>query len=421
MLHRIPKYLKYPLALALLFSCAAHENSEQLMSIQTVDRNGFSETVSNPARLKQFEKNDFLTPQPYEKILRVYKRDTEGKSHSKLTSYHSNGGPWQYLEVADGRAHGEYLEWYPNGQLKMQAHVIEGTPDLSEYAQTTWVFDKEAFVFYEDGALLASIYYEKGLLERTSRYYHNDGSLQKEIPYVKNQIQGDLVIYNPAGDLLKKASFTQDKHHGCSLAYFNDGSLQIDELYEDDHLIKGAYYDATGALITSCELGEGYQATFEADRLHSLIEIHGGVIDGEIKEFDTQAGLVHKFCVHDGQLDGEEYFYDKEGQSKLMITWLLDSIHGPVKTWYPNQRQESQKEMNNNKKHGLSIAWYTDGKIMLIEEYEEDELITGTYYSKEKSEPISTIVQGNGVATLFDGNGRFLKKVTYEKSNPVLD
>ncbi len=96
------------------------QNSD-LVTIQTLDRNGFSETVSAKERLGKYEKTDFLTSQPYQKVVRVYGKSSQGKTSSKVTTYHSNGQPWQYLEVENGRAHGKFLEWHPNGQLKIEA------------------------------------------------------------------------------------------------------------------------------------------------------------------------------------------------------------------------------------------------------------------------------------------------------------
>ena len=82
-----------------------------LVSLQTIDRNGFSETVSTKERVGRFSQTDFLSPQPYQKVLRIYGRDSIGKSTSKITSYHSNGHIWQYLEISEGRANGAYREW----------------------------------------------------------------------------------------------------------------------------------------------------------------------------------------------------------------------------------------------------------------------------------------------------------------------
>ena len=158
---------------------APSDQSDTIVSMQLIDRNGFSETISNRDRLSTYQTTDFLTPQPYQKILRVYGRNLTGQSTSRITSYHENGQIWQYLDVIDGRAHGHYREWFANGQLKIEAPVIEGTPDIGELSIATWVFDGLCKVYSDQGALTAEIPYAKGTLDSTSRYYFSSGRLQK--------------------------------------------------------------------------------------------------------------------------------------------------------------------------------------------------------------------------------------------------
>ena len=189
--------MKRILALVLLLAACGHtktDSSDTLTSIQLLDRNGFSETISLQERLAVYKKTDFMTPQPYQKIVRVYGKANEGKTFSKITTYHANGHLWKYLEIVSGRAHGNYREWYPNGQLKISAYVIEGTPDVSEMGQMSWLFDKTSEVFDEQGNKIASIPYSKGLLHGTSYYYFPTGELMKEIPYAKNEIDGTLCL-----------------------------------------------------------------------------------------------------------------------------------------------------------------------------------------------------------------------------------
>jgi hypothetical protein len=85
---------------------SAQDNND-LVTIQILDRNGFSETISARERLGKYERTDFLTPQPYRKVVRVYGKASQGKTGSKITTYHTNGQPWQYLEIENGRAHGK--------------------------------------------------------------------------------------------------------------------------------------------------------------------------------------------------------------------------------------------------------------------------------------------------------------------------
>ena len=133
-------------------------DSPAIVSLQLIDRNGFAETISNQDRLSTYQNIDFLQPQPYQKVLRVYKRTDLGKSSSVVTSYHDNGQLWHHLEVIDGRAHGLYQEYYSNGQLKIDAFVIEGVADIHNLAQASWIFNQQSTVRNEQGEIIAEIF-----------------------------------------------------------------------------------------------------------------------------------------------------------------------------------------------------------------------------------------------------------------------
>ena len=56
---------------------------------------------------------------------------------------------------------------------------------------------------------------------------------------------------------------------------------------------------------------------------------------------------------------------------------------------------------------------------MFIEEYEDEALIDGKYFHINQRDPISEIMKGNGIATLYDGKGRLIKKIKYKNGNPI--
>lgn len=408
----------------ILTGCASKtaQNSNDMVTIQTLDRNGFSETISAKERLGKYEKTDFLTPQPYQKVVRVYGKSSQGKTNSKVTTYHSNGQPWQYLEVENGRAHGKFLEWHPNGQIKVEAYVIEGTPDLSEVAQLTWFFEGVCLVYDEQARLAAKILYEKGLLEGVSLYYHPNGALSKEIPYHKDGIDGLVQIFDLAGNCIEKITYTKGVKDGSAIAHWTPSQLKYTEEWEKGLLLSATYYRVDGKEISRVENSAGYQAVFENQTLSALVEYQNGAIEGEVKNFNPKGQLVSLYHIKDDMKDGEEWEYypsnDTKPSPKLCLQWKEDTLQGTVKTWYENNVLESQREMHDNKKHGPSYAWFKEGSLMLMEEYENDLLIKGSYFKKDSKRPISKIENGKGIATLSDKDGRLIKKIVYEKGAP---
>lgn len=393
---------KIYLALLLLAGCHyAPDSSEPVMtSIQIQDRNGLTETISIPERLSTYEKTDFLSSQPYKKVLRVFKRD--GKNTAKVTTYHPNGFPFQYLEVQDMRAFGTYREWHSNGQLKIEATVIGGTADVIPGAQQDWLFDDISQVWDDQGRLLAKIPYQNGELEGKALYFHPNGTVEKELLYHQNELDGE------------------------SLEFFADGGMKAKTFYQKGQLIEGEFFSPKGQSVSSIKQGSGFQSIYRNTLLDQMIEYRNGRPEGAVKHFSPTGELVASYSIKNGKKQGEELHYftkqEREEESallKLSIPWEGDSISGIVKTWYANGTLQSQREFARNKKTGSSLGWYRDGSLMYVEEYEEDRLVKGQYFKKNQKEAVSTISNGNGYATLFDDQGIFLRKIQYVKGKPL--
>jgi antitoxin component YwqK of YwqJK toxin-antitoxin module len=421
------KILFHILLFILLTSCVSKssKSSDVLVSMQLVDRNGFSETISSKERLSYFASTDFSLPQPYKKVLRVFARDNQGRSASRISSYHDNGHIWQYLEVVDGRAQGFYREWHANGKMKIEASVIEGMADISERAQASWLFDNKSQVWNEKGNLVAEFFYDKGMLEGASQYYFSNGQLEKKIPYFHNELHGEVLIYSEKGSLIEKTRYVRGKKAGLSERFFKNGVLCFREAYDDGLLKKGSYYNPQGEQLSQVHDGSGLVAYFQDNTLHSFTEYHDGVIDGKVSIFYPDGNLRTTYYLQEGKKNGEECEYypvkmtSEILRPKLALTWHDDVLQGITKSWYENGTLESQRELDKNKKNGLSFAWYRDGSLMFMEEYDFDQLLKGSYFQKGEKNPISTIEGGNGVATLYTREGFFSKKIPYEKGKPV--
>lgn len=416
------------IGLLLLSSCAAQRSAQtcsvpELMSIHIIDRDGLTESISNQERLKNYAQVDFLEPQPYQKVLRIYSRDDNGTIPAYITTYHPNAQVKQYLEVINGRAFGFYREWFGNGQLKVEATVIEGTGDISLAAEKTWLFDGICKAWDECGNLQAVIQYSRGSLEGTALYYHPNGATWKEFPYIKNNIDGEMRLYFENGELLQTTDYTAGLKNGCSRRYWCGGQLSTEEQYEKGRLISGVYTELQGKKIGGIVNGKGVRAIFGKDSLSELHEYNTGVQEGEVKVFDSKGRIMERYRFKNGCKHGEDitYFVElpgKETQPKISITWYEGKIQGVVKTWFDNGKQESQREMSDNKKNGMATAWYRTGQLMLIEEYERGKLKKGDYFKKGEQRPISQVQNGDGVATFYDSEGNYLRKVKYHQGKP---
>jgi antitoxin component YwqK of YwqJK toxin-antitoxin module len=411
--------------LATAAGCHHASKNETFAFIQIQDRNGLTETISNPDRLPAYQAIDFLTSQPYKKVLRVYKG--EEKSRSIITTYHPNGTLCQYLEAEEMRAHGAYREWFPNGQLKIEAIVLAGTADLSPGVQEDWIFDSLSKVWDEQGHLIATIPYNKGMLEGKSTYYYPSGQIEKELFFVKNRLDGQGIEYWPNGALKCVANYKNGNKEGRSEGFFADGKIASVEDYLDGRLRTGSYYSPYGDHVAQIENGGGFQASFDEGSM-TLIEHRIGLPDGLVQKFTRSSEIQRSYHLKSGKKHGEEVEYFLPADlaiphdrplPKLSVNWHENMVHGTVKTWYNNGQLQSQREYSRNLRTGPSLAWYRDGSLMIYEEYEEDRLVTGQYCKMQKKEPVSSVIHGNGLATLYDETGALLRKVPYLKGKPV--
>jgi antitoxin component YwqK of YwqJK toxin-antitoxin module len=404
-------------AFILLSSCAKVQE-DGLVLVQIQDRNGISETVSVPERLQAYSRVDFLSSQPYKQVLRVYR--TEGQAHSLLTTYHPNGSPWQYLEAKEMRAHGAFRQWFPNGVQQIEATVIGGVADLAMGSQKSWLFEGISKVWDEEGRLVAVIPYEKGALSGTSVYYYPSGGIKEEIPYSQDSVEGEAREFWEEGQIKSKSFFSGGKKQGESVSLWPNGDVCWKEQYRDGLLWEGRYFLPSQEMVCEVKEGEGVSACFEGKRLAQLCEIRNGKVEGLIQIFDEKGKLASQYQLKDGKRHGEEILYYPGGQSpKLSISWDADTIHGTIKTWYENNQLQSQRDMVRNKRVGSSLAWYRDGTLMLVEEYENDCLEKGRYFRKKGRDPVSTVTNGTGIATLYDEEGALLHKVQYIKGKPI--
>lgn len=404
------------LSFLFLISCnryAGRDPSKDLVSLTLSHQNGFSECINSKERLKNFQEVDFLQPQPYQKIACFFNAGKDGKAKAFLASYYPSGQVKQYLEVVDNRAFGKYKEWHSNGRLKLDADVVGGMADLSLTSEKSWVFNGKSRAWDEEGRILAEIPYVKGSLEGESKYFDADGYVAKVEPYFRGLLEGDVIVYNEKGEIVEHAHYHKGILDGPSETFWVKGSIKASELYAMGLLSQGAYFNANHEQVATIVDGHGTKALFKDKLVQALKTFHDGKENGLIQIFGEDGKLKKEYTIAGGFKNGEEIIYSGSNRKLVSLHYKNGLIQGLAKTWYENGILESQREMFQNKKNGELRAWYGDGRLMLIEEYQLDHLVNGQYFKKGETKPISRVIHGKGLATLFDAEGNFLRKVIY--------
>lgn len=295
--------------------------------------------------------------------------------------------------------------------------MIGGPSDLSYFNQKKWIFDKKCYAYDTNGYLMTSFTYNKGKLEGDSYHYFQNGKIKKITPFQNDKINGEVLVFNEENEILEKTFYINGKKESEAFTYFKKDSLKSKEKYKNGLLLKGEYFLINGKCIAEIINKNGKKAIYENNELKKLVEYKEGTASGMVEVFE---GNLHKtYHMEKGGKNGVEIEYYSDGVTpKLYMTWLNDIIHGKVKTYYQNGNIESEKEYSQNKKNGLSNAWYLDGGIMYMEEYENDYLKNGLYYKKNKKDPVSKVKNGKGTSILFSKEGIFLRSTKYIKGIP---
>lgn len=380
----------------LVTACGPSGSSKKLAKMSLVSGPHHSEIISDPQQLKKYENLDFKKNQPYQKICRIFQRDQSGNAKSILTSYYPSGSVKQSLEGIDGRALGLYEEWHENGIKHLEVSVKDGIFAFGQEAENSWIFDGFAFLWNEEGNLFAQINYLNGKLHGDSLFYFPDGNISLQKRYISGIRDGAYSAWYPSGEIKSK------------------------EIYQRGKLISGIYFDKNKEEISKIENGNGFRIKI-LDDLICYKEYKGGLKEGEVRFLEKNQLLKRVYHTKDDAKYGEEIvYYPNSLQKSLSVEWIAGKMHGLIKTWYPDGSRKSQGEMQGNYKQGIHTAWYKNGKVMCIEEYEKNRVMRGTYFRMQDGKQESCIESGNGVATIYDEEGRSLHKTAYEQGKPVI-
>jgi antitoxin component YwqK of YwqJK toxin-antitoxin module len=401
----------------------AEESPMRLTTAVLQDRNGFSETISQRDRLARIQEQDFAGPQSYQKVIRVFSRGEDGAIPSILTTYHPNGQLHHWLEVSNGRALGRYEQHYPDGKLRMEAQIVGGVADLTETAMTTWQFEGESRVYYPSGTLQATIPYKQGSLDGSERHFHPNGQLARLRQFSRGVAEGSEEEWSENGHLLVSAHIHQGQRHGLLARWDEKGVLLDEESWSGGRLLQGRYSDG-GALGTAVKVGVDAGRGWSVDRRQQgclrLVEIQDGQPRGWVRAYTHAGRLDREWEQEGGDKHGVERVYDpKSGDLKLEMHWVEGMLSGPCKSFYPSGSPESCWDMLDNQRHGRLVAWYRNGAVMLLEEYDRGKLLKGEYFGMGQTLPVSRVNQGQGVATLHHADGRLIRAVSIQDGEPA--
>lgn len=190
-------------------------------------------------------------------------------------------------------------------------------------------------------------------------------------------------------------------------------------------------------LIDSADHSKRYliaEQIYEKGKLNgrwNVYNLKGTLVKFQTFKNDSLNGLTRNYMI-DGItiMDEQEYF---NGRSKLIhrefkngkisseVTIVNNEPNGEVKEYYASGILKDKFNVKGDKRDGLRIYYYPDGKPWIEQIYKNDKAwtIVSNYDSKGNKRDAGTLKDGNGTVIYYDDDTTVREVVTYKNGEKI--
>ena len=328
----------------------------------------------------------------------IYSYAIDGKNIDR--GYYSDGklAYIQELKIIKGQPpipNGKYIEYYKNGQIKVQGNNKDGKRD-GEFKAFLRNGKSAGSVFYKDGKIIKStlvkamkdnasfslttdINYNLNSNEIITDEFPN-GLLKQYFIYNKNGLlDGESREYYEEGDIKSISHFKNDIPDGVFISYYQNGNMEEKYTYVNGQ--------ANGECFSYYENG----------KLEERYFLKNGEIDGEAFAYYPSGKLEVKDFFKDGKKEGESIFYHENGNIKQKSTFKNDKREGDLFIYFPSGKLRQTEKYINGKIEGEVIEYYESGTIKEKAYFINDKQEKEHFFYDKKGKLIKTDIYKNGV------------------------
>ena len=328
----------------------------------------------------------------------IYSYAIDGKNIDR--GYYSDGklAYIQELKIIKGQPpipNGKYIEYYKNGQIKVQGNNKDGKRD-GEFKAFLRNSKSAGSVFYKDGKIIKStlvnsmkdnasfslvtdINYNLNSNEIITDEFPN-GLLKQYFIYNKNRLlDGESREYYEEGDIKSISHFKNHIPDGVFISYYPNGNME--EKY---------------AYVNGQANGECF-SYYENGKLEERYFLKNGEIDGEAFAYYPSGKLEVKDFFKDGKKEGESIFYHENGNIKQKSTFKNGKREGDLFIYFPSGKLRQTEKYINGKIEGEVIEYYESGTIKEKAYFINDKQEKEHFFYDEKGNLIKTDIYKNDV------------------------
>ena len=328
----------------------------------------------------------------------IYSYAIDGKNTDR--GYYSDGKLAYILElkIIKGQPpipNGKYIEYYKNGQIKVQGNNKDGKRD-GEFKAFLRNGKSAGSVFYKDGKIIKStlvnsmkdnasfslttdINYNLNSNEIITDEFPN-GLLKQYFIYNKNGLlDGESREYYEEGDIKSISHFKNDIPDGVFISYYQNGNIENKYAYVNGQ--------ANGECFSYYENG----------KLEERYFLKNGEIDGEAFAYYPSGKLRGKEVQKLGKREGESIIYHENGNIKQKSTFKNDKREGDLFIYFPSGKLRQTEKYINGKIEGEVIEYYESGTIKEKAYFINDKQEKEHFFYDKKGKLIKTDICKNGV------------------------
>ena len=339
--------------------------------------------------------------------LSIYTYAIDGKNTDK--GYYSDGklAYIKELKIVKGEApiqNGKYIEYYKNGQIKVQGYYKEGKRD-GEFKAFLRNSKNAGSIFYKNGKIIKSTlinsmkdnasfsvltdinynsnsheivtdefpngllkqyftFNKDGLLDGESRQYYEEGDIKSISPFKNNVADGTFISYYQNGNIKEKHTYKNGNEEGEGIFYYENGKL------EEKYFMKNGKLD--GEAVNYFEDGKIKNKAIFKDGVTLEEEIYK---DNEIRKNTFKNGEViqqdiysknkilkaKKFLLENGKMKIISYYENGNKEEEVFV--INELFDGEALVYYPSGKLKEKDFFKNGKRDGEAIIYYENGNV----------------------------------------------------------
>ncbi|WP_335934657.1 phosphatidylinositol-4-phosphate 5-kinase [Fusobacterium polymorphum] len=357
----------------------------------------------------------------------------KGYYSDKKLAYIKEGKLTENLDIL---TNGKYIEYYKNGQIKIQGSYKEGMRN-GEFKTFLKNGKSAGIIIYKDGKIIKStlvktmkdnasfspisyanydlntsysiggvdfpnkllkryrMYDKKGVLNGNSISYYEEGNIQSIFPYKNNLIEGLVIRYYENGNIKEEVNYKNDKMNGEAKSYDENGKLNGRTIFKDDIKLEEDVYKENEILKNTFKNGElvkqdicTLNGTLKERRILNGDEMEYSTFypNGNVKQkilakdktiikeqiYARNGNIMSNSFFSDGKPVIELFEYYPDGKLFRKISTVNKMLNGDSIEYYPNGNIKEKTHFINNKEEGKHFFYDKNGNLIKTDIYKND-------------------------------------------------